>query len=298
MSQIEASHYSEDPIAEWATFKALEGHRSVDQHISDFLNVDDQLQDIQTHAWMLDHESDDIPGKLEQYLKLMAPIFYERELSPFVRTTLAVASSLAAEKEDVQLSRVLDLWAVNHVLVDIEMRWRTFEKTEDGERNSIDEETDEQSYQLICSQLRAAAEKRASHLSKGVMNDLERRLLQRTQGGWFETYLVAILLLNCVERGSWLFRTWAPEQFRSKVCEPMSHTGHLRTVLTLGSGLLTDLHRTTMNRESILPTCYRCCSRCGTYPQRCTTAMMMELFESTFRVYICRVCKICNPFLW
>jgi hypothetical protein len=48
------------------------------------------------------------------------------------------------------------------------------------------------------------------------MNDLERRLLQRAQGGWFETFLASILLLNCVERSCWLFQTWYPQDFQAK----------------------------------------------------------------------------------
>lgn len=54
-------------------------------------------------------------------------------------------------------------------------------------------------------------------LSKSVMNDLERRLLQRQQSGWFETFLVALLLLNCVERTCWLFRSWDDENFAQRV---------------------------------------------------------------------------------
>lgn len=88
--------------------------------------------------------------------------------------------------------------------------------SDDG-RIPIDEVTDAESYALLCSQLRAAAEKRASQLSKTVMNDLERRLLQRQQSGWFETFLVAIILLNCVERTCWLFRSWDNEDFAQRV---------------------------------------------------------------------------------
>jgi hypothetical protein len=83
----------------------------------------------------------------------------------------------------------------------------------------IDEVTNAESYGLLCNQLRAATEKRASQLSKSVMNDLERRLLQRQQSGWFETFLVALLLLNCVERTCWLFRSWDDENFAQRVSQ-------------------------------------------------------------------------------
>lgn len=88
--------------------------------------------------------------------------------------------------------------------------------SDDG-RMPIDEITNPESYNLLCSQLRAATEKRASQLSKTVMNDLERRLLQRQQSGWFETFLVAMILLNCVERACWLFRSWDDEAFVQRV---------------------------------------------------------------------------------
>lgn len=88
--------------------------------------------------------------------------------------------------------------------------------SDDG-RMPIDEITNAESYALLCSQLRAATEKRASQLSKTVMNDLERRLLQRQQSGWFETFLVAMILLNCVERTCWLFRSWEDEAFVQRV---------------------------------------------------------------------------------
>lgn len=136
--------------------------------------------------------------------------------------------------------RVLELWTATHILVDIEMRWKTFSNPErppsssptsvhpplpsgsadlSDNRTPIDDSTNPRSYALLCSQLRSAAEKRAAQLSKGVMNDLERRLLQRQHSGWFETFLVAMVLLNCVERASWLFWTWEDEQYYSKVSD-------------------------------------------------------------------------------
>jgi hypothetical protein len=64
------------------------------------------------------------------------------------------------------------------------------------------------SYNLIEMQLMGATEKRAACLARVVMNDLERRLLQRQQASPFETFIVAVILLACVERMCWLFRTW------------------------------------------------------------------------------------------
>ena len=82
---------------------------------------------------------------------------------------------------------------------------------------AIEHETDEPSYEVLCLQLRAAAEGHAAQLSKALLNELERRLLQRTHSGWFETYLATIGLLNCIERSSWLFRTWNYEKYQREV---------------------------------------------------------------------------------
>lgn len=87
-----------------------------------------------------------------------------------------------------------------------------------GDRTPINTETNPDSYVLLCSQLRSAAEKRGADLSKSVMSDLERRLIQKEKGGSFETFLVAILLLNCVERTCWLFRSWENPLHGSRVC--------------------------------------------------------------------------------
>lgn len=123
-------------------------------------------------------------------------------------------------QKDSLLSRALELWAVIHIWVDLEMRWITFENPDPSNahrgRRAIDEQSSNETYQLLCHQLRALAEKRASQISKSLLNELERRLLQRGSG-LFETYLVAICLLNCVERTSWLFQTWNHDEFMIRV---------------------------------------------------------------------------------
>lgn len=103
------------------------------------------------------------------------------------------------------------------------MKWITFEISDAegfaNNRKVIDDKTDGISYKLLCIQLKAAAEKRAAQISKSLLNELERRLLQRAQSGWFETYLAAICLLNCVERSTWLFQSWDFEEYRVRVSE-------------------------------------------------------------------------------
>lgn len=135
--------------------------------------------------------------------------------------------------QDSLLSRVLELWSINHIWVDMEMKWITLEIPDaegyGNNRKVINDQTDEVSYNLLCVQLKAAAEKRAAQISKSLLNELERRLLQRAQSGWFETYLAAICLLNCVERSTWLFQSWDFEQYKVIVSENI----HFNSILTV-----------------------------------------------------------------
>lgn len=124
---------------------------------------------------------------------------------------------------------MLELWIATRILVDPDLHWQFFSNPalppsvapatvaqEDinassntsQPRRAVDPSTHQDSYNLIHLQLRAATEKRAANLSKFVMNDIERRLLQRQQANPFETFLVAVILLACVERMCWYFKTW------------------------------------------------------------------------------------------
>lgn len=58
----------------------------------------------------------------------------------------------------------------------------------------------------ITTQLKAAADYRASTISKKVMIDLERRLERKERCQGFGTFLVGFLLLNCIERMCWVFQ--------------------------------------------------------------------------------------------
>ncbi|KAF9889199.1 hypothetical protein FE257_007512 [Aspergillus nanangensis] len=228
--RIEVTHFVESMV--YVTFSGLQGLKpsasTLDPQLQDLGN-ESQFQGPFHEIYLLDSDADDLPGKLELYIKKTAPFFYEREASEFMHPTLLLASELSQQKKDLLLERVLELWVATHILVDTEMHWKTYcnptlpptsmhslaQPSDDG-RMPIDEMANAETYALLCSQLRAATEKRASQLSKSVMNDLERRLLQRQQSGWFETFLVALILLNCVERTCWLFRSWEDAAFTER----------------------------------------------------------------------------------
>ncbi|KAJ5698591.1 hypothetical protein N7462_000596 [Penicillium macrosclerotiorum] len=227
--RIEVTHMEESMV--YVTISGLQGHRASVSALDPQLQGlgDDQFSGPPQEIYLLDSDADDIPTKLELYIKKTGAFFIERETSPFMKPTLQLASELSQTKKDTLLERAVDLWVATHILVDTELNWKTFcnptlpptsmhslSQPSDEGRLPIDEVTDHESYNLLGSQLRAAMEKRAMQLSKSVINDLERRLLQRQKTGWFETFLVAIVLLNCVERTCWLFRSWDNESFAQR----------------------------------------------------------------------------------
>jgi hypothetical protein len=91
------THYPDMPT--FASFSMLQGHRIGLEDISEILNggphLDDHVQMIQ----LLDTELEDVPVHLDEYMRSMADTFHERETSPFLRETLAIASKLAVEKQ-------------------------------------------------------------------------------------------------------------------------------------------------------------------------------------------------------
>lgn len=170
---------------------------------------------------------DDIGGKIDLYIKKVASVFYDSEDSAFMKTTLRTAFDVTSTNQDGLLSKVLELWNLTRILTSRNLEWHLFSNPslaptmapstmtpsdlENSTRNPITSINNPSSYDLIKLQLQGATEKRAACLARVVMNDLERRLLQRQQASPFETFLAAVILLACVERMCWLFRTWEEE---------------------------------------------------------------------------------------
>lgn len=84
------------------TFPGLQGHKAsastLDpqlQALGDETQFQGPLQDV----YLLDTDQDDIPAKIEIYIKKIAPFFYEREASDVMRPTLMLASELAQQKK-------------------------------------------------------------------------------------------------------------------------------------------------------------------------------------------------------
>jgi hypothetical protein len=122
---IEASHFPETTV--YATFNSLEGHAiPVEGNIDPGLSGDFTTDTLK----ILDNDNDDLPMKLEAYMKRMSNVFFEREPSHFMHITLNTAQNFAIEKQDQLLSRVLELWAIVHILVDHELRWTISERVD------------------------------------------------------------------------------------------------------------------------------------------------------------------------
>lgn len=218
--RIEASHHPDCGI--FSTFTPLKCHQSQAAHNVD---IDPAIfTAVGTPDLELIDTEDDISGKLDLYMKKIGPHFLDSEDSVFMKITQQTVSRLSSPNPDGLLARVMELWHYTQILTSCKLHWHLFSNPslpptlsaptlspsdmEDQARLPITTVDHASSYNLIKMQLMGATEKRAACVARVVMNDLERRLLQRQQANPFETFLVAVILLASVERMCWLFRTW------------------------------------------------------------------------------------------
>ena len=210
--QIEASHYPGSAV--FATFSALEGQSggNIDPGLSGDFSMD--------ILRLIDVEKDDPPKIIEAYMKKMLGVFIANEISGFMKTTLITAQELLLTIEDTLLTRALHFWGVVHVLVDHELAWNITERIDpnvgQGQGPVIDRNTDGSTYNLLCLQLNAAAEMKAAELCKIILGDLERRLLTKESNESFEIFIATIIILNCIEKSTWLFKSWEQPSFMSR----------------------------------------------------------------------------------
>ncbi|KAI4198151.1 MAG: hypothetical protein LQ350_005438, partial [Teloschistes chrysophthalmus] len=114
--------------------------------------------------------------------------------------------------QDRLLALSLDLWALTQVIVSEPRDWQISltpsktspENNPNAQPNSASTSGLEHPASAgVLSQLKAAAEQRAALIGRTVMIELEKRLERKERCQGFETFLVGILLLNCVERMGW-----------------------------------------------------------------------------------------------
>ncbi|XWW95547.1 hypothetical protein V2A60_003508 [Cordyceps javanica] len=169
-------------------------------------------------AIMIDQDTEDIPSKIESYMRDVLPLFIEREPSKFTRITLETALEQQAIEEDDLLSKALELWGLVES-IDRERQWTILERPaeENAEARWINEaqnENDADIYTMICMQLNAAAERKANGTSKSLLNHMDRLLTDSKTKVGFKMFLTALIFLNCVEKSTWAFKAWEQDHLR------------------------------------------------------------------------------------
>ncbi|KAI8629212.1 hypothetical protein F5Y19DRAFT_93428 [Xylariaceae sp. FL1651] len=198
---------------------------------------------------LLDNNKEDIPGKVEGYMRRMLPEYIAHEPSSHVRVTLEIADQIAKETNDELLKRSLELWGIVEMM-DRERQWTMLAKSPQPgiEDHWIKDDTESEAYSNICMQLTAAAERKASVASKNLLNGIQRNLQDGKTKLGFPMFLTVMLFLNCLEKTTWAFKAWDEENLRPKwplERPPSSYTNQ-------GHGL-TELLRMLLIIRHILP---------------------------------------------
>ncbi|KAF7558829.1 hypothetical protein G7046_g5328 [Stylonectria norvegica] len=177
-----------------------------------------QSKDAFHQVIMIDQDADDIPGKVERYMRDVLLLFIEREPSKFMRITLECANQQLAEGEDDLLRKALELWGLVES-IDRERQWHILERPiAEGEQHRVireaQSEHDADIYTMICMQLNAAAERKANNTSKGLLSGMHRALQDSKVKIGFKVFLTALIFLNCVEKSTWAFKAWEQDHLR------------------------------------------------------------------------------------
>lgn len=178
----------------------------------------------------------EVSETIGQHITQLADSFIGHDHSAFLKSALQRARTMIREEEaevpnaapsststvrtgytlQNQLVRqVVDLWTSTTILTrstpaDINIRLASEETTSSCQPQNVS---------LLHSQLLMLLESRCVNLSRSIISELERRLLQRQQVSRFGTFLSSIILLNCIERMTGYFH--AMEE--AEVTEQQSH---------------------------------------------------------------------------
>ena len=159
--------------------------------------------------------------QIEQYLRDMHSSLVAAESSPILRSTLHTAEILLRNQGDSLLERAMGLWSSILVLVDPNLDFKLVARTgAASDPDSCGQAVSEpglaltplewpKSTHIINLQLRALVEKQAARLARGIMIDLERRLMQKPRDDESHTFIAAVIFMNCVERICWQFGRYA-----------------------------------------------------------------------------------------
>ena len=165
---------------------------------------------------LVDNDSQDVPAKVEMYMREVLPELIKREPSHFMQVTLQTALELASTTNDELLKKSLELWGLVEIL-DRERQWTICVKAnlEDSPPVShIKEDKDQEVFTTICLQLAAAAERKAAATSKTLLTGMQRVLQDSKVKIDYSMYFATLILLNCVEKSTWAFKAWEQPNLR------------------------------------------------------------------------------------
>ncbi|EGY13775.1 uncharacterized protein VDAG_00457 [Verticillium dahliae VdLs.17] len=172
---------------------------------------------VKHQAIMIDQDKEDLPARMETYVREMLPLLIERETSHFVRVVLEFAQK-AEQKTGDLVTRALELWGLIEIL-DHERSW-TISEEQDGKFVAKTPDDDGGStqdlYTLMTWQLSAAAERKANAVSQKLVNELQRCLENGKVTLHFDVYLTILLLLHCLEKTTWTMKVWEMDDFRQR----------------------------------------------------------------------------------
>lgn len=203
---------------------------------------------------MVDNDTQDVPARLESYMREVLPELIKREPSNFMQVTLQTALEIASTTNDELLKKSLELWGLVEIL-DRERQWTISVKStlDDTVISHIKEETHEEVFTTICLQLAAAAERKAAATSKTLLTGMQRVLQDSKVKIDFGMYFATLILLNCVEKSTWAFKAWEQPNLRTmwpleKDPGSFAQQGYviadlLRMLLTIRKALPRTAHR-------------------------------------------------------
>lgn len=213
-TKIVASHFSEKGIS--MSLQVLEREPLEDPNLAKG-ELDQQTVPTETRkVVMIDNESQDVPGRLEAYMREVLPEFSHLEPSHFMRVTLEMALRVAEETKDDLLKKSLELWGLVELL-DRERQWsiRVVSNGVTSDWIKDDAQGEQQEvFTTVCLQLAAAAERKAGSISKSLLTGMQRVLQDSKTKIGFSMYFATLVLLNSVEKSTWAFKAWEQDNLR------------------------------------------------------------------------------------
>ncbi|KAK2065033.1 hypothetical protein LY76DRAFT_611799 [Colletotrichum caudatum] len=169
---------------------------------------------------MIDQDKEDLPARMEDFLKSILPTLIQREPSHFMQVVLEAAQKFPQERvTGKNLKLAIELWGLIEIL-DRERGWYIAEEREGivSPRGPEDfaGSDDQDIYNLITFQLSAATERKANNVSNKLISELQRCLENGKAKINFDVYLSILILLHCLEKTTWTFKVWEMDDFRQR----------------------------------------------------------------------------------